>query len=621
MTRIIIALHSTVAVVVCMAALGCGPADASWPIYGQDLSNSRTTVTGPSSNQVTSLRRAWTFQSQNGDFTGTPVVADGTLVAGTNLGSIYALDPATGKMLWSRNVGQQINGTAAIDPDAPRGGEVFVPIGQIGSPRLLALSLRTGAVRWDRVLTRQPGADVFGSPVYWRGTVYIGTSADNNDESTARGSVVALRERTGNLRWRTFTVPPGHDGGAVWSTPAIDTRTGRLYVGTGNAYHRPVASTTDAMMALSASTGRILGHYQAVPSDFWELNHPTSGPDYDFGSSPNLFTTPEGRRLVGEGSKSGIYWALARSTMRPVWRTMAGPGSQLDGGINSTAYDGARIYGSDSIDSQIFALGRRGAVQWNSFDTGTPHFSPVAVGNGIVYSVDPDGFLSARDAATGRVRTKLPLGQPSFGGISVSRRTVYVATGVGPPPKPFPSVDISSMDGQGSIIAFRAPTRSASAARDSGSRTFNGTCQLSGHVRFRPPMTNSPQQGRVQARLRGQCSGTLTGPRGHTRSISHHAVWARARSHGLESCTAGHGEGTGYLAFGHHRRLHFTYNEVRTGPVLTFRAEGSKGGSAVVQGNVSPSADPAAIAKACGGDGLRRAPVDARLRTSPAISG
>ena len=60
-------------------------------------------------------------------------------------------------------------------------------------------------------------------------------------------------------------MPPGHDGRAVWATPAIDTAAGRLYVGTGNAYHDPVADTTDAMLVLDACSGRILGHYQATP--------------------------------------------------------------------------------------------------------------------------------------------------------------------------------------------------------------------------------------------------------------------------------------------------------------------------------------------------------------------
>src|SRR5689334_24161412 len=185
-------------------------ASADWPVYGHDLANTRSAGSdGPSAGAVGSMQQAWTFSSSNGDFTATPVVAGGTLVAGTNLGSIYALDAVTGKLRWSRDVGQQINGSAAIDLNAPGGPTVFVPVAQTGSPRVMALNLATGAVRWDTTLTRQDGADVFGSPTFWNGTLYMGTSGPNSDEATARGTVSALDESNGRIRWQTYTVPPG----------------------------------------------------------------------------------------------------------------------------------------------------------------------------------------------------------------------------------------------------------------------------------------------------------------------------------------------------------------------------------------------------------------------------
>jgi polyvinyl alcohol dehydrogenase (cytochrome) len=443
-------------------------AAADWSVYGHDLGNSRSAgAEGPTSGEAATLQRAWMFNSSNGDFTGTPVVAGGTLIAGTNLGSIYALDPVTGRVRWSHEVGQPVNGSAAIDLNAPGGPTAYVPVAQLGRPRLVALSLSTGAVRWDTVLTSQANSDVYGSPVFWRGTVYIGTSGPANDESNARGSVVAINEANGRIRWQTYTVPPGYDGGAVWSTPAIDPVTGRLYVGTGNAYHEPAAPTTDSVLALSATTGRLLAHFQSTPSDVWELSAPTSGPDYDFGASPNLLTDSRGRALVGEGQKSGIYWALDRATLQPAWRTSVGPGSQADGGINATAFEGSTIYGSDAIDSQVFALSRAGVLRWSSFDTGPLHASPVAVGNGLVYSADSAGFLTVRTAATGSIVNKLPLGAPTFGGISLIGHAAYVAVGTGPPSPilPFPSSSTQQGDGNGSIVAFgdTSPASSAGA--------------------------------------------------------------------------------------------------------------------------------------------------------------
>jgi polyvinyl alcohol dehydrogenase (cytochrome) len=458
---------------------GAPAAAADWPIYGHDLGNSRSAgIDGPSPTEAATLQRAWTFNSPNGDFTGTPVVADGVLVAGTNLGFVYGLDPTTGAVRWSRGVGQPINASVAIDVNAQGGPIALVPVAQVGSPRLVALSLTTGAVRWDTVLTNQSGSDVFGSPVFWRGSVYIGTSGPGNDESTARGSLVALDEATGRIRWRTYTVPPGDDGGAVWSTPAIDPATGRLYVGTGNAYHAPAAATTDSMLVLSAVTGQVLGHFQSTPSDVWELSAPANGPDYDFGASPNLFTDSRGHRLVGEGQKSGIYWALDRSTMQPAWHTSVGPGSQADGGINATAFEGSTIYGSDAIDSQVFGLDRDGAVRWNSFDSGTLHASPVTFGNGLLYSADSAGFLTVRTASTGAIVNKLPLGAPTFGGISVVGHAVFVSIGTGPPSPilPLPSSSTQQGDGNGSIIAFGDPSAPGSAGQFSlrfSSRTPN----------------------------------------------------------------------------------------------------------------------------------------------------
>lgn len=441
-----------------------GVAAADWPIYGHDLANSRDAgAAGPSLTQLGSISQpAWTFKASTGDFTGTPVVADGVLVAGNNGGFVYALDAVSGKVLWSKDVGQQINGTAAIDPNAPGGPTVFVPVAQIGSPRLLALSLKNGITRWDKILTDQPttaDADVFGSPVYWNGTVYIGTSGPNNDNSTARGSVVALNETNGHILWRTFTVPAGADGAAVWSTPAIDTATGRLYVGTGNNYHRPTTDTEDSMMALDATSGQILGHFQATSNDAFAANNP-AGPDFDFGASPNLITATNGEQLVGEGQKSGTYYALDRATMTKVWSTTVGPGGLLGGILGSTAFDGTHIYGADTLSGQVFALTRDGSTSWQSAETGIVHLAAATIANGVLYTVDPAGFLTARDPTTGATLAKLPLGGPSFGGVSAVGRAVYVAVGTGPPPGPAPQ-----QDGPGSIIAFGNTSQSTATTR------------------------------------------------------------------------------------------------------------------------------------------------------------
>jgi polyvinyl alcohol dehydrogenase (cytochrome) len=429
-------------------AVAAPPAAGDWPMYGHDLANTRSGgKAGPSTTQVVSLAQTWRFNTRKGDITGTPVLAGGTLVVGSNGGWVFALNSVTGKLRWSHRVDGPVNGSAAIvaNPRVRGGGLVYVAAAKPGRPYLVALRLRTGKLAWNAVLTRQARSDTFGSPVVWRRTVYIGTSGYFGEFTDpgghARGSVVALNARTGKRRWRTFTVPRHHDGGGVWSTPAIDTRTGRLFVGTGNAYHAPAAKTTDSVLLLNARTGKILRHFQATPNDVWTLADP-NGPDADFGASPNLFRDAKGRALVGEGQKSGIYWALDRRTLKPVWHTQVGPGASSGGITGSTAYDGTRIYGPNTAGHLIWALDRVGTLKWVSNQTGPLDFGAVTVANGVVYVTDFSGVVTARDAATGVPLAQLPIGSPSFGGVAVVRRAVYAAVGT------------SSSPNGGSVVAF-----------------------------------------------------------------------------------------------------------------------------------------------------------------------
>jgi polyvinyl alcohol dehydrogenase (cytochrome) len=407
-----------------------------WPLYGHDLANSRSGGPhGPSYNELTALRPVWSVKSTDGDFTGTPVVADGTLVAAAGGGSVFAVDASTGAKRWTTDVveqpGESINGTAAIAD-----GRVYVPISRKDGPEVAALSLADGSLLWKVTYDDQQGADTFGSPVVWDGKVYIGTSGQNGDPvAPVRGAVTAVDAVTGAIVFKAFMVPPGDNGGPVWSTPSIDTDTGVLYVGTGNAYSGTAADTTDAVVAVDARTGALLGHYQATAGDIFSTSSAggAAGPDYDFGASPQLLVGTAGRKLVGEGQKSGTYWALDRATLKPAWSFTTGAGSPVGGIIGSTAYDGERVYGPDTPAGENWALNVAGALAgkpaWVSADGGPLHWNATAVANGVVYTADMSGVLTAREATTGAVLAKLPLGAPSYGGVSVAGGYVFAAIG------------------------------------------------------------------------------------------------------------------------------------------------------------------------------------------------
>jgi hypothetical protein len=152
-------------------------------------------------------------------------------------------------------------------------------------------------------------------------------------------------------------------------------------------------------------------------------------------------------------------------------------------------------------------------------------------------------------------------------------------------------------------LAPLAPAGDRQAAHE---ETFQGTCQFSGKLRQKPPLTNLPAAGKAVARAQGRCNG----------------VRARyvARARGTISCGGGSATGTGFIRLPD-GRIRFRFSEVRGPGTAAVRLEGEGGGSATGEARVSEDEDPARIAAKCGGDGLRRVRIDIDLATTPSISG
>jgi len=161
--------------------------------------------------------------------------------------------------------------------------------------------------------------------------------------------------------------------------------------------------------------------------------------DMDFGASPNLFTLPNGRKVVGAGQKSGVYHVMDAKTMKPVWTQVVGPPSAVGGIVGSTAVAGGRVFGPITVGGYLWSLDQAaGGLKWLAAIGDGAHWgNPVSTANGVVYSVDLRGFLNAYDAATGVPLLHRPLvlggaSEPalSWGGVSIARGTVYAAVGM-----------------------------------------------------------------------------------------------------------------------------------------------------------------------------------------------
>lgn len=183
--------------------------------------------------------------------------------------------------------------------------------------------------------------------------------------------------KTGRVLWQTKMIPDNggkfgfYSGAAVWgSSPPIDKKRRHVYMGTGNLYTTPPqvqacqaaqdnkttpdipnpcikpGDHSESILALDLDSGAIVWSKHLGAYDTWSaaclpaLKPPSgpnncpaiAGPDYDFGEAPLLLTVRNVNKSEGDedwrdiavaGQKSGIVWALDRSTGTLVWNTVS----------------------------------------------------------------------------------------------------------------------------------------------------------------------------------------------------------------------------------------------------------------------------------------------------------
>ena len=448
------------------------------------------------------LGPVWTFSSVeaggSGDVTGTPVVADGCVFVGSNDGWVFAMNADSGEPVWKAEVpaGGGVNSSITVPGD----GRVYAAVShasrspctgtQCEGPYVIALDQDDGSLVWQstwhrpggdvKVIDVQPGSDVYGSPVVFDGLVFEGVSGgsaelgDEADRYAFQGSYVILDAATGDVLKKEWVIHPPNEpadefaGAGIWSTPALDRAAKLAYVGTANPF-RPQAQHEHANAILkidldraSPTFGQILDSFagtleEYVPalSELPCVDTPGNPPPYypqglgscsdadlDFGSSPHIFDVA-GTKMVGAGQKSGVFHAFDAETMgeKANWSSIVGPPTSVGGIVGSTAYDGEAFYGPITPGGYLWSIRKEdGLPRWISPVADAVHWgNPVAVANGIVYTVDLKGFLDAYDATTGAPLLHRPIaigsgtgGDPvlSWGGVSVARNTVYAAVGI-----------------------------------------------------------------------------------------------------------------------------------------------------------------------------------------------
>jgi quinoprotein glucose dehydrogenase len=330
------------------AAGNAGEGNRDWPVYGGTPENNHySSLAQINRSNVSQLEIAWSFDTEEeGGLQASPLIVDGTLYGITPTQKVFALNAASGTLLWKFDSG--IRGT---QPDRGlaywvAGNDKRILVGIMNF--LYALDASTGKpvpsfghsgrIDLREELDREPASaqsiSLTSPAVIYKDLVIVG---GRNPETLPAppGDIRAFDVRTGTLRWTFHTIPhPGEFGyktwpknawktsGAAnnWAGMALDSPRGILYVPTGSAafdfYGADRAGDNlfaDCLIALKAETGQRVWHFQGVRHDLW---------DRDFPASPVLLTVKRhGKSVdaVAETSKQGFVYLFDRTNGSPLF--------------------------------------------------------------------------------------------------------------------------------------------------------------------------------------------------------------------------------------------------------------------------------------------------------------
>jgi alcohol dehydrogenase (cytochrome c) len=191
---------------------------------------------------------------------------------------------------------------------------------------VIATDKESGQIVWDKNLFDQDDLELTAAPLALKDEIIIGGSGGDRG---LRNWVAALDPKTGNIKWKTFSIPapgePGSEtwkdnhnayltgGGAFYGTGSFDPATNLTYWGSGNAVpaydatFRPGDTLyTSSALAFDAASGKITWHYQYTPND---------NRDYDETGAHILIDTKvngEDRKLLSHPGRNGFTYVLDR---------------------------------------------------------------------------------------------------------------------------------------------------------------------------------------------------------------------------------------------------------------------------------------------------------------------
>jgi polyvinyl alcohol dehydrogenase (cytochrome) len=391
--------------------------------------------------------------------TGTPVVSLGQVFIGDWAGQFYKLRSSDGGVLWTTPVQAPVSASALVQANrvifGDQGGFIY------------GLDRASGAIQWQIRPNDHPYAAIFGSPVPVGSSFVLGISSNEEFATedptypccTFRGSVVKVDSLTGNVLWQTYLISDadyarGASGATVFSSPTYDADLNLIFVSTSNNYSAPATNTSDSFMALDPSDGHVVWRRQLIQNDISTIVVPwVEGLDAGFGDSPSIYRLPNGRKVIGAGSKIGKFYVVDAQTGELLYERKIQTSGTMGGLWESAVSDGI-VYapGIDWADPTFdfddlpagglltAFTGDTSQVLWQIYTPHSINQGAVAVANNVLFApscnpgtgsrIENDvGTLLVVNTFNGNIIKQIPLGHCASSGASVADGKVFVGTG------------------------------------------------------------------------------------------------------------------------------------------------------------------------------------------------